>query len=181
MKKALILGTLLALTVSAVEAKRGGSFKMGSSKTSITKSQAQPKTHQQDATFANTPNQPLPNNTVNQGANGNRLNNFVTGAAAGYLLSNALAPSEAQAQTQTTSAEKPMEQLSQQVQQNVPTIPAFKAVDPQNDPHLIERTPGYLRYCLNGVQYLVGAGNTQLAPTLMVDKNNTPVQCVITQ
>ncbi|MDE3985790.1 hypothetical protein NUQ35_00925, partial [Glaesserella parasuis] len=130
-----------------------------------------------DADFNNTPNQAMPNAGAAQQAQGNRLGNFVTGAAAGYLLSEALSPTEVQAQTPATN---PTEQLTKQVQQ-VPAVPTFKAIDPQNDPYLIEKTPGYLRYCLNGVQYMVGTNNSQLPPTLMVDKTNAPVQCVISQ
>ncbi|AUI65802.1 MULTISPECIES: hypothetical protein [Glaesserella] len=179
MKKAVLMGVVLALTVSTVQAKKAGGMKFSSSKkTPATVQQSQTTQQKADADFNNTPNQAMPNAGAAQQAQGNRLGNFVTGAAAGYLLSEALSPTEAQAQTTTQT---PAEQLTQQVQQATPTIPTFKAIDPQNDPYLIEKTPGYLRYCLNGVQYMVGTNNSQLPPTLMVDKTNAPVQCVISQ
>lgn len=149
-----------------------------SSKKSTPAVQTKPQSQHNDATFNNTP--PAMQNAGAQAAQGNRLGNFVTGAAAGYLLSEALSPSEAQAQQATAQPAEPMAQLNQQVQAAAPAIPSFKAIDP-NDPNLIEKTPGYLRYCLNGVQYLVSTANPQLAPTLMVDRQNAPATCVITQ
>ncbi|MDO9663984.1 hypothetical protein [Glaesserella parasuis] len=177
MKKAVLMGLVLALSVSTVQAKKAGGMKFSSSKKTPATVQQSTTQQKADADFNNTPNQAMPNAGAAQQAQGNRLGNFVTGAAAGYLLSEALSPTEAQAQTPATN---PTEQLTKQVQQ-VPAVPTFKAIDPQNDPYLIEKTPGYLRYCLNGVQYMVGANNSQLPPTLMVDKTNAPVQCVISQ
>lgn len=172
------------------EAKRGGGMRVVKTKPATQQAQAKP---QQDADFHNTPAQP-----AQAAANGNRASNFLTGAAAGYLLSDMLSPTEAQAQTQTATqpAEKSTESKGEQAVNSapqsahqsahqtatpaaVPTVQAFKMIDPQ-DPNLIERTAGYSRYCLNGVQYLLSASNNQLPPTLMVDKNNAPVQCVIT-
>ncbi|ATW43092.1 hypothetical protein KZ453_08560 [Glaesserella parasuis] len=177
MKKAVLMGLVLALSVSTVQAKKAGGMKFSSSKKTPATVQQSTTQQKADADFNNTPNQAMPNAGAAQQAQGNRLGNFVTGAAAGYLLSEALSPTEAQAQTPATN---PTEQLTKQVQQ-VPAVPTFKAIDPQNDPYLIEKTPGYLRYCLNGVQYMVGTNNSQLPPTLMVDKTNAPVQCVISQ
>lgn len=173
MKKIITLTAVLALSFATIaEAKKaGGKVTKAKNQETVQQTTTQQKA---DADFNNTPNQVVPNTGAAQQAQGNRLGNFVTGAAAGYLLSEALSPTEAQAQTQSTSTE----QLTQQV---APAIPTFKAVDPQNDPYLIEKTPGYLRYCLNGVQYMVGTNNSQLPPTLMVDKTNAPVQCVISQ
>ncbi|VTU06769.1 Uncharacterised protein [Actinobacillus indolicus] len=181
MKKIMTLTAVLALSFATVaEAKKvGGKVTRAKTPATVQQSTTQQKA---DADFNNTPNQTAPTAGAAQQAQGNRLGNFATGAAAGYLLSEVLSPTEAQAQTQTTPAtQAPTEQLTQQVQQVAPTIPTFKAVDPQNDPYLIEKTPGYLRYCLNGVQYMVGTNNSQLPPTLMVDKTNAPVQCVISQ
>ncbi|QHB44315.1 hypothetical protein [Glaesserella parasuis] len=177
MKKAVLMGLVLALSVSTVQAKKAGGMKFSSSKKTPATVQQSTTQQKADADFNNTPNQAMPNAGAAQQAQGNRLGNFVTGAAAGYLLSEALSPTEAQAQTPATN---PTEQLTKQVQQ-VPAVPTFKAIDPQNDPYLIEKTPGYLRYCLNGVQYMVGTNNSQLPPTLMVDKTNAPMQCVISQ
>lgn len=187
MKKVITLGAVIALSLSTVvEAKRGGGVSV--SRGPVAKSApAQPKAaqaqqQQKDADFNNTaPRQTAPN-AANTQAQGNRLAGFATGAMAGYLLSDMISPSEAQAQTQAqnpaTQAE-PMKQLEQQVQQ-APQVPAFKSIDPQ-DPYLVEKTQGYLRYCLNGVQYLISTANTQLPPTLMVDRTNAPAQCVIVQ
>ncbi|WP_373766525.1 hypothetical protein [Glaesserella sp.] len=167
MKRLIALGTVLALSVSfTVEAK---GMKARKSYPATTQSKSQPK--QEDATFENTPNANKATATV-QPAAGNRMNNLVTGVAAGYLLNEMLTP-EAQAQ-QPTQALPPAEG-----QTALPTIPSFKAIEPQADPYLIEKTPGYSRYCLNGIQYLISAANTQLPPTVMVDKNNAPMQCVI--
>ena len=177
MKKAVLMGLVLALSVSTVQAKKAGGMKFSSSKKTPATVQQSTTQQKADADFNNTPNQAMPNVGAAQQAQGNRLGNFVTGAAAGYLLSEALSPTEAQAQTPATN---PTEQLTKQVQQ-VPAVLTFKAIDPQNDPYLIEKTPGYLRYCLNGVQYMVGTNNSQLPPTLMVDKTNAPMQCVISQ
>lgn len=178
MKKVMTLGAVFVLSLSTVvEAKRGGSGISRSTpmvqKKSTQQAQSQPK--QADADFNSTPKQTA---STAQQPQGNRLANFATGAMAGYLLSEALSPSEAQAQTAQSEAQK----LTQQVAQTapvMPTVPSFKAIDPK-DPFLIEKTAGYLRYCLNGVQYLVSTANTQLPPTLMVDRTNAPAQCVIT-
>lgn len=186
MKKVITLGAVLALSLSTVvEAKRGGGISVGRSAPAVQKVQPQQKTAQNqqkaDADFNNTPPKQTAPSAAQQQAQSNRMMGFATGAMAGYLLSDMLSPTEAQAQTQTQQAE-PMQQLTQQVQQAAPEtvqVPAFKAIDPQNDPYLIEKTPGYMRYCLNGVQYLISVSNTQLPPTLMVDRTNAPAQCVI--
>ncbi|MDH2998624.1 hypothetical protein A1D22_02345 [Pasteurellaceae bacterium LFhippo2] len=197
MKKSVISALVLALSVAGVaEAKRGGSFKSSRSSMPVVqkkqpiqqqapKQQAQQQ--KQDADFNNTPPKAMGQQAATaQAAQGNRMGNFLTGAMAGYILSDMLSPTEAQAQTANPAAEtatanaEPMAQLNQQVQQAVPAIPTFKSIDPQ-DPYLIEKSAGYLRYCLNGVQYLISTANTQLTPTVMVDRSNAPVACVISQ
>lgn len=184
MKKMMSLAVIAALSLSGVvEAKRGGGFsaKPARSTPAVQKQpqQQQAQQKQTDADFNNTPKQAQPNQQAAQ-PQGNRLANFATGAMAGYLLSDMLSPNEAQAKPQNAEAE-PLKQLEQQVQQvTQPTVPSFKTIDPQ-DPFLIEKTQGYLRYCLNGVQYLISTANTQLPPTLMVDRNNAPAQCTIVQ
>ena len=183
MKKVMTAVAIALLSFSTIaDAKRGGGMKVAKPKPTV--SQQKP-----DATFNNTPPvQPQKPMAQQQQAQGNRLGNFITGAAAGYLLSDMLSPSEAQAQeankaTQAVGSEQnsanPVAQLNQQVQQ-MPTIQTFKSID-ANDPNLIEKTAGYSRYCLNGVQYLISNTAAQLPPTLMVDKNNAPVQCLITK
>ncbi|WP_301099217.1 hypothetical protein [Otariodibacter sp.] len=187
MKKMIVASLVLVLSITSfAEAKRGG-FKLRKSRMPAAQQhKAQPKP---DADFNNTPNSATANN-MNGRATGGGLGNFVTGAAAGYLLSDMLSPEQAQAQENVQQADtmqavgsesqsaNPINQLSQQVSGITPTVQAFKSIDP-NDPNLIEKTGGYARYCLNGVQYLMSTTNTQSPPTLMVDKNNTPVQCVI--
>ena len=186
MKKVITVAAIALFSLSTIsEAKRGGGMRVAKTKPSTQQSTSQQKNQQQDADFNNTPQQPAGAAQQVQ-SNGNRAANFLTGAAAGYLLSDMLSPTEAQAQENKQQAvdsaqqsASPTAQLNQQVQ-NVPTVQAFKSIDPQ-DPNLIEKTAGYSRYCLNGVQYLISATNNQLPPTLMVDKNNAPVQCIIMQ
>lgn len=179
MKKVITLGAILALSLSTVvEAKRGGGAKPVRSATPTVQKQPAQTQQKSDADFNNTaPKQAAPSQQAQQ-PQGNRLANFATGAMAGYLLSEALSPAEAQAQQTTAQAAEPMQQLSEQVQAAAPQVPSFKSIDPQ-DPFLIEKTAGYLRYCLNGVQYLISTANTQLPPTLMVDRTNAPAQCTI--
>lgn len=185
MKKVITLGAIFALSLSTVvEAKRGGGFSSGRSSTPVVQKKTQQSTAQNqqkqaDADFNNTP--PRQAAQAQAQPQGNRLANFATGAMAGYILSDMLSPNEAQAQQSATQADA-TKQLEQQVQQApaTPQVPTFKSIDPQ-DPFLIEKTQGYLRYCLNGVQYLISTTNTQLPPTLMVDRTNAPAQCAIVQ
>lgn len=184
MKKVITLTAVVALSLASfVEAKRAGSKPVRSAPPAVQKQAAQPNATQQkaDADFNTTaPKQAAPTQPTAQ-RQGSNLANFATGAMAGYLLSDMLSPTEAQAQEKGATQAEPVKQLTEQVQQTVPQVPSFKAIDPQNDPFLIEKTAGYLRYCLNGVQYLVSTANTQLLPTLMVDRTNAPAQCVISQ
>lgn len=193
MKKVMTFAMITTLTIASIaEAKRAGGMRSSGASRSLStlpaKKNTQQNTQQQtqqkkaDADFNNTP--PLNNQAAAQPARqGASMGNFITGAAAGYLLSEALSSSTAQAQEQTqavaTEAQNATAALTEQVAQ-IPAIAQFRSIDP-NDPFLIEKTNGYLRYCLNGVQYLVSAINPQLAPTLMVDKTGAPVQCQIVQ
>lgn len=189
MKKLMTLGAVLTLSLSGVvEAKRGGSSGAKPSRnTPVMQKQTMPansnaqqtQQKQADATF----NHSAPNaaSAAQAQPQGNRLANFATGAMAGYLLSDMLSPSEAQAQQPNAAQTESQNSATAEAQTASATlnVPSFKSVDPQ-DPFLIEKSPGYLRYCLNGVQYLVSTANTQLPPTLMVDRTNAPAQCVIT-
>lgn len=198
MKKVMTLAMIATLTIASVaEAKRAGGMRSSGASRSLStlpakknpqqsntqqSSQQQAQQKKGDADFNNTP--PLTNQTATQPARqGASMGNFITGAAAGYLLSEALSSNTAQAQEQTQAvamdAQNAVGALSEQVAQ-IPAIAQFRSID-SNDPFLIEKTNGYLRYCLNGVQYLVSAINPQLAPTLMVDKTGAPVQCQIVQ
>lgn len=188
MKKAIVLTSVLVLALAGIAEAKG--FRMSSSRSyssskavAPAKATTQQKTQQKaDADFKNTP----PRATVGQNAaatntNTGGVNGFLTGAMAGYMLSSALSSNEAQAQEAKTAqaVENQPNSANTAVAEPLPAVPTFKAIDPQNDPYLIEKTTGYLRYCLNGVQYLISQTNTQLPPTLMVDKNNAPVQCRI--
>lgn len=169
MKKLMTLGLVAMLSVATVaEAKRGGSFKVAKSKPTTSQQR-----NQQDADFNNTPNNPMPAGAAAQAqqARGNGMGNFVTGAAAGYLLSNVLSPTEAQA------SENPAAQATQGVtsEQNSANVQTFKQLDP-SDPNVIERNANYARYCLGGVQYLV-SGSKAIG---LMDNQNQPQRCVIT-
>lgn len=202
MKKAISLLAILALSTATIaEAKRGGGMRLGSSSRAVAtkpapKQKTQTNTNQQqkqaDADFNNTPPRSNlgqnPQATAQPATSGSGLNNFVTGAMAGYILSDALSSNTAQAQEGQSAAQAAAATTEQTAATTtpvvepapaLPTIPTFKAIEPQTDPFLIEKTQGYLRYCLNGVQYLISITSNQLPPTLMVDKNNAPVQCQI--
>lgn len=163
MKKLTLLALITALSVATVaEAKRGG-FKMVKSKPSTTQQAKKP-----DADFNNTPNpQAMPNGAAATAQNGNRLGNFATGAAAGYLLSNVLSPTEAQAKEQTGGQAVSSAQDS--------AVQTFKQIDP-TDPNMIERNANYARYCLAGTHYIVSGSKAMV----LVDSQNQPQRCVIT-
>lgn len=165
MKKWMTFGLMAMLSVATVaEAKRGGGFKVAKSKPTTSQQR-----HQQDADFNNTPNNPMPAGAAQaQQARGNAMGNFVTGAAAGYLLSNVLSPSEAQASQNAATQGGEKTQDSANVQH-------FKSLDP-TDPNVIERNANYARYCLGGVQYLV-SGSKAIG---LMDNQNQPQRCVIT-
>lgn len=169
MKKLMTLALVTVLSVATVaEAKRGGGFGLVKSKPTATKQRNQQQ-NQQDADFNNTP--PQPNNAAAQAQNSNRMGNFVTGAAAGYLLSNVLSPTEAQAQeTITTQGEQ-----RGKILENSANVQTFKQLDP-TDPNVIERNANYARYCLGGVQYIVSGSKAMV----LVDSQNQPQRCVIT-
>lgn len=173
MKKLITLSAILAVSVATVaEAKRGGGFRASPSKAVATKPTAKQQTQQQrDATFANTPNNAATQQPARQGST---MANVAMGAAAGYILgdmmsSNAHAnqPTDANAQQAVNSA------------QNVANgaIAEFKSIGGQIDPFLVEKTDGYRRYCISGVQYLVAAQGSQASPVVMVNPNGTPLQC----
>lgn len=178
MKKLITLSMILALSAATVvEAKgRSGGFRSSSMMKPV---QTQPRnTIKNDATFENTPKpamaKPQPQ------AQGSTMGNFVTGAAAGYLLSEALSSNTAVANPAQTQAQ-PMAQTEQQAQAPAPALPneqEFKSLGIANDPFLVEKTEGYRRYCLNGVQY-IASGQGENAPTPMLAKNGLPAECKI--
>lgn len=183
MKKVITLSAILALTLATVAEAKGGrssGFRSSPSRAVATqpKQQAQPKQQtQRDATFENTRATQTAQPQV-QAANGSRLGSLATGAAAGYLLSEMLTPSEAQANQATQPA------ATQAVENGAANansqVAEFKSIGGQIDPFLIEKTDGYRRYCIEGVQYLIPAlaGQTvQASPVVMVKPNGSPLEC----
>ena len=192
MKKLITLSTILALSVvSVVEAKGMRSARSVSGRTISApvqpmKMNSQQKTNTQqqterDATFDNTR---ATQTAQAQQAGGNRLASFATGAAAGYVLSEMLTPSAAQANQTTQQAAQPTAGTTQAVEKTADVAHAqvaqFKSIGGQIDPFLIEKTDGYRRYCIEGVQYLIPAlaGQTvQASPVVMVKPNGSPLEC----
>ena len=195
MKKLITLSTILALSVaSVVEAKgmrssRSVSGRTISAPTQPMKMNSQQKNTQQqtqhDATFDNTRSaQSAQPQAQAQQAGGSRLASFATGAAAGYVLSEMLTPSAAQANQTTQQASQPTASAAQAVEKTADVANAqvaqFKSIGGQIDPFLIEKTDGYRRYCIEGVQYLIPAlaGQTvQASPVVMVKPNGSPLEC----
>ena len=184
MKKIMAISVIVAFTVAGFAEARGGrssGFGGSSSRAVVSKPVQTQKTQstqqKQDATFENTPNRTIPNQPQ-QAINGNRMANFATGAAAGYLLSNAFAPNDAVAQESTTQAQTVTETKQAPATQNVAsTVAQFHSIGGQIDPYLVEKTDGYRRYCIGGVQYLAAAQGGQSAPIVMVNPNGTPLEC----
>ena len=192
MKKLITLSTILALSIaSVVEAKGMRSARSVSGRTISApvqpmKINSQQKTNtqqqtQRDATFDNTR---AAQTAQAQKAGGNRLASFATGAAAGYVLSEMLTPSAAQANQTTQQAAQPTAGTTQAVEKTADVANAqvaqFKSIGGQIDPFLIEKTDGYRRYCIEGVQYLIPAlaGQTvQASPVVMVKPNGSPLEC----
>ena len=192
MKKLITLSTILALSVvSVVEAKGMRSARSVSGRTISApvqpmKINSQQKTNtqqqtQRDATFDNTR---AAQTAQAQKAGGNRLASCATGAAAGYVLSEMLTPSAAQANQTTQQAAQPTAGTTQAVEKTADVANAqvaqFKSIGGQIDPFLIEKTDGYRRYCIEGVQYLIPAlaGQTvQASPVVMVKPNGSPLEC----
>ena len=193
MKKLITLSTILALSVaSVVEAKgmrssRSVSGRTISAPTQPMKMNSQQKTNtqqqtQHDATFDNTRSaQSAQPQAQAQQAGGSRLASFATGAAAGYVLSEMLTPSAAQANQTTQQAAQPATQAVEKTADVANAqVAQFKSIGGQIDPFLIEKTDGYRRYCIEGVQYLIPAlaGQTvQAAPVVMVKPNGSPLEC----
>ncbi len=175
MKKIITLSAILALSMTTVvEAKgfRSSGFRSVSGKSlSAPKTTSSTANQSKDATFANTPKQAT--TTQPTSANGNRVANFATGAAAGYILSNALAPNTALANGQAVE--------NSQNLANTTNVMQFKSIGGQVDPYLIEKTDGYRRYCISGVQYLAAVANGSTAPTVMVTPEGKPLTCQLVQ
>ncbi|QLB19023.1 hypothetical protein [Mannheimia granulomatis] len=173
MKRFITLSTILALSVATVaEAKggrSGGLRSMSSSKAVATKPVMR---QQKDATFANTPNavaQP-------QVRNGSTLANVAMGAAAGYVLGDMLSSTAQANQSADVNAQQAVNS-SQNVANVSSAVAEFKSIGGQIDPFLVEKTDGYRRYCIAGVQYLAAAQSGQTPPVVMVNPNGSPLQC----
>ncbi|QLB14682.1 hypothetical protein A6B39_04060 [Mannheimia granulomatis] len=176
MKRFITLSTILALSVATVaEAKggRSGGFRsMSSSKAVATKPVMRQQTQHKDATFANTPNaaaQP-------QMRNGSTLANVAMGAAAGYVLGDMLSSTAQANQSADVNAQQAVNS-AQNVANMAPAVAEFKSIGGQIDPFLVEKTDGYRRYCIAGVQYLAAAQGGQTPPVVMVNPNGSPLQC----
>lgn len=176
MKKLIALSAILAVSVATVaEAKRGGgSFRSSPSKAVATKpvaKQQSQQTQQKDATFANTPNNAAAQQPARQGST---MANVAMGAAAGYILGDMM--------SSTAHANQPAEANAQQAVNSAQhvangAVAEFKSIGGQIDPFLVEKTDGYRRYCISGVQYLIAAQGVQTSPVVMVNPNGTPLQC----
>ena len=190
MKKTITLAAIIALSFATIAEAKGGrsvSRSVSGKPIAAQKTQSINSNTQKDATFDSTPNRAIPNQTQAQQATGNnRLASFATGAAAGYVLSDMLAPTAAQAQTPSTEQAA----ASQAVEnpQNVAnattatsTVTTFKSIGGQIDPFLVEKTDGYRRYCIAGVQYLAPAQGGQTTPIVMVNPNGSPLACQLVQ
>lgn len=185
MKKVITLSAIIALSIATVaEAKRGSLSRSVTGKPiAAQKTQSIHSNTQKDATFDNTQNRAIPNQQP-QANGGNRLASFATGAAAGYVLSEMLAPTAAQAQTQqAATATRPQEvENAKNIANSVPaTVATFKSIGGQIDPFLVEKTDGYRRYCISGVQYLIAAQGSPSAPVVMVNPNGSPLACNLVQ
>ena len=191
MKKTTItLAAIIALSFATIAEAKGGrsvSRSVSGKPIAAQKTQSINSNAQKDATFDSTPNRAIPNQAQAQQATGNnRLASFATGAAAGYVLSDMLAPTAAQAQTPSTEQAA----ASQAVEnpQNIAntttatsTVVTFKSIGGQIDPFLVEKTDGYRRYCIAGVQYLAPAQGGQTTPIVMVNPNGSPLACHLVQ
>ena len=184
MKKLITLSAIFALSIATVAEAKGvrasRSMSVSGKPIAAQKTQSINSNTQKDATFDNTPNRAIPNqNQAQQAAGNNGLASFATGAAAGYVLSEMLAPTAAQAQTPTTEQAAASQAVgnSQNVANTPATVATFKSIGGQIDPYLVEKTDGYRRYCLAGVQYLAAAQGGQTAPIIMLNPNGKPLEC----
>ncbi|MGC6248135.1 hypothetical protein ACNO7P_06800 [Bisgaard Taxon 45] len=180
MKKCIALMAILTLSVTAISEAKGGRGvrSSGASRAVATKlatppkqTQTQQPTQQPDATFSQQNGQRVATNTT---VNPNhRLASFATGAAAGYLLSEVLSPTEAQAQTTT---EQPLQTLNPQPNNN--GVATFKALDSSN-PAWVGMVGEQHLFCLNGALYLVNKTNHQMGA--VTDNQAKAIACQVTQ
>ncbi|MFK3559102.1 hypothetical protein [Pasteurella multocida] len=176
MKQCIAFMAILALSLSAISEAKGGRGvrSSGYSRPVATKPAPAPKqtqTQQPDATFGQQNMQNTVTNTPNNP--NNRLASFATGAAAGYLLSEVLSPTEAQAQTAT---DQPLQPLNAQPNQSA--VVTFKALD-QSNPAWVGMAGEQNLFCLNGALYLVNKNNHQIGA--VTDNQAKAIACQVTQ
>ncbi|MDD0824723.1 hypothetical protein PTQ27_09655 [Mannheimia sp. AT1] len=177
MKKLITLSAVLALSVATVvEAKSRGGFRSAAKPVATKPAATQPRTaanQQSDATFANTPN----NMAAQQPArSGSPMAGAAMGAVAGYMLGDMMASNAHANQAVDGNAQQAVNS-GQNIANAMPAIAEFRSIGGQIDPFLVEKTDGYRRYCIAGVQYLAASHNGQTAPTVMVNPNGSPLQC----
>lgn len=180
MKKLITLSAVLAVSVATtVEAKRAGGFRSVSKPVatkpaaSQQKSTANQQTQQKDATFANTPNNAAAQQPVR---GGNTMANVAMGAAAGYVLGDMMSSTAHANQVADANGQQAVNS-GQNIANTMPAIAEFRSIGGQIDPFLVEKTDGYRRYCIAGVQYLAASQGGQTTPIVMVNPNGSPLQC----
>ncbi|MGC6405900.1 hypothetical protein ACNO7K_05565 [Bisgaard Taxon 45] len=178
MKKCIAFMAILTLSVTAISEAKGGRGVRSSgysrpvaTKPALAPKQPQQQSQQPDATFGQ---QNMQNTATNAPNNpNNRLASFATGAAAGYLLSEVLSPTEAQAQTVTDQALQPLN-----AQPNQSAVATFKALD-QSNPAWVGMAGEQHLFCLNGALYLVNKNNHQMGA--VTDNQAQAIACQVTQ
>lgn len=186
MKKIIALTAVLALSVTAISEAKGarGGRSVGHSRPVATKPAPVKQAQQQQQQNAQQPDATFNQQAINAAAakapaanQGNRLASFATGAAAGYLLSEVLAPTEAHAQTplQTNTTQDASLATAPAGQQPVTTFKAFDA----SNPALVGMTGEQSLFCLNGALYLVNKSNNQIGA--VTDNQAKPIACSVAQ
>ncbi|HEA3279471.1 TPA: hypothetical protein RVS72_002184 [Pasteurella multocida] len=180
MKQCIAFMAILALSLSTISEAKGGRGvrSSGHSRPVATKpapapkqTQTQQQSQQPDATFGQQNMQNTATNTPNNP--NNRLASFATGAAAGYLLSEVLSPTEAQAQMAT---DQPLQPLNAQPNQSA--VATFKALD-QSNPAWVGMAGEQNLFCLNGALYLVNKNNHKIGA--VTDNQAQAIACQVTQ
>lgn len=182
MKKIIALTAVLALSVTAIsEAKGGrGGRSLSPSRPVATKPAPVKQTQQQQPQNAQQPDATFNQQAINAAAakapaanQGNRLASFATGAAAGYLLSEVLTPTEAHAQTPAQAdAGKNLQPLTAPA--GSPVATTFKAFD-INNPALVGIVGEQSLFCLSGVLYLANKNSNQIFA--VTDNQAKPIAC----
>lgn len=185
MKKIIALTAVLALSVTAIsEAKGGRGGRSLSPSRPVATKPAPVKQTQQQQQNAQQPDATFNQQAINAAAakapaanQGNRLASFATGAAAGYLLSEVLTPTEAHAKTPAQAdAGQNLQPLTAPA--GSPVATTFKAFD-ANNPALVGMAGEQSLFCLNGALYLVNKSNNQIGA--VTDNQAKPIACNVAQ